>query len=241
MGCVIYNCCWLLPSLSFSGPRPAGLTTIFYCVRFETLPTWRARFPYLYPPGTGWSTYTPRHWFPFPSPPTTRKATVELLESDTFQVKIKVILRLAVYCQSVLLGEKPLETHDQNFYFPTNHLRSQSLCNTLSNEKMGLSLMNMLGHLSTVRIAHIACYWKFILLHYIQILFQYRPGRADHDYFTYLMLQRQLSRLNGRKLDHRQVYILYIFYVLIRLVLYRERVFSWFRMTSVCNLHNFVT
>jgi hypothetical protein len=39
--------------------------TIFYCLRFETPPTWRARSPYLYPPGTGWPGYTPRHWFPF--------------------------------------------------------------------------------------------------------------------------------------------------------------------------------
>jgi hypothetical protein len=25
-------------------------------------PTWRARSPYLYPPGTGWPCYTPGHW-----------------------------------------------------------------------------------------------------------------------------------------------------------------------------------
>jgi hypothetical protein len=31
-----------------------------------TLPTWRARFPYSYAPGSGW----PRHWFSFPSPST---------------------------------------------------------------------------------------------------------------------------------------------------------------------------
>jgi hypothetical protein len=36
--------------------------TIFYCLIFETLPTWRARSPYLYPQGTGWSCYIPRHW-----------------------------------------------------------------------------------------------------------------------------------------------------------------------------------
>jgi hypothetical protein len=32
------------------------------------------------------------------------------------------------------------------------------LCNILSDEKMGSSLMNMLGLSSSVRIAHIACY-----------------------------------------------------------------------------------
>jgi hypothetical protein len=39
---------------------------------------------------------------PFSSPPTTRK------------VKVKVTVRLAVYRQSICLGVKPLETHDQN-------------------------------------------------------------------------------------------------------------------------------
>jgi hypothetical protein len=43
-------------------------------------PTWRTRSPYLYPPGTGWFSYNPRHWVPFSSPPTTRRATVEVLD-----------------------------------------------------------------------------------------------------------------------------------------------------------------
>jgi hypothetical protein len=37
--------------------------TTFYCLRFVTPPTWRARSPYLYPPGTGSSS----HWVPFSS------------------------------------------------------------------------------------------------------------------------------------------------------------------------------
>jgi hypothetical protein len=49
----VYNCCWPSPALSFSGPSPAGFVTIFYCLRFETPPTWRIRSPYLYPQGTG--------------------------------------------------------------------------------------------------------------------------------------------------------------------------------------------
>jgi hypothetical protein len=32
------------------------------------------------------------------------------------RVKVKVSLRLAVCCQSVRLGARPLETHDQNFF-----------------------------------------------------------------------------------------------------------------------------
>jgi hypothetical protein len=74
--------------LSFTiavGPRQRShsqvLVTTFYCLRFETLPTWRARSPYLYPlVGTGLSDYTPSHWVPFSSPPTTRRATVEAFD-----------------------------------------------------------------------------------------------------------------------------------------------------------------
>jgi hypothetical protein len=36
--------------------------------------------PYLYPPSTRWPSYTSRHWVPFSSPPTTRRATVEVFE-----------------------------------------------------------------------------------------------------------------------------------------------------------------
>jgi hypothetical protein len=39
------------------------------------------------------------------------------------RVRVRVTLRLAVYRQSVRLGDKPLEIHTQNFYFPTEHLR----------------------------------------------------------------------------------------------------------------------
>jgi hypothetical protein len=49
-------------------------------LRLKTLLTWRARPPCLYPPGTGWSDYIPRHWIPFPSPRTTRRITVELID-----------------------------------------------------------------------------------------------------------------------------------------------------------------
>jgi hypothetical protein len=45
--------------------------------RVRDTQTWRARSKYLYPPGRGWPNYTPRHWAPFLSPPTTRRAVVE--------------------------------------------------------------------------------------------------------------------------------------------------------------------
>jgi hypothetical protein len=34
-GSVFCICCWPLPAQSFSGPSPLGLTTIFYCLRFQ--------------------------------------------------------------------------------------------------------------------------------------------------------------------------------------------------------------
>jgi hypothetical protein len=43
-------------------------------------PSLEGQVPYLYPPGTGWPGYTPRHLVPFLSPPTTRRATVEAFE-----------------------------------------------------------------------------------------------------------------------------------------------------------------
>jgi hypothetical protein len=75
-GSVVYNSCWASPAQSLSGPSHARLITTFYYLRFETPQTWRARSPYLYPPGRRWPGYTPRHWVPFSFPPTTRRATV---------------------------------------------------------------------------------------------------------------------------------------------------------------------
>jgi hypothetical protein len=75
-GSVVYSCCWSSPAQSFSGPSPAGLMTTFYCLRFETPPTWWARVPKLYP----------RHLVLFSSPPTTRRATVGVLDHWTSQL-----------------------------------------------------------------------------------------------------------------------------------------------------------
>jgi hypothetical protein len=79
-----------------------GNHDLFYCLRFETPLTWRARSPYLYPPRTEWPNYTPRHWVSFSSPPTTRSAAVEVFEPtstrrNNSRVRVKVNLRLAAY------------------------------------------------------------------------------------------------------------------------------------------------
>jgi hypothetical protein len=71
--------CNLLYLLGLASAVPRDSRPYFIVPILETPPTWRARFPYLYPPGTGWPRYTPGHWVPFPSPNTTRRATVEVL------------------------------------------------------------------------------------------------------------------------------------------------------------------
>jgi hypothetical protein len=53
VGSVVYSFCRASPAQPFSDLSPTGLMSIFYCLYFETPSTWRARFLYLYPPGTG--------------------------------------------------------------------------------------------------------------------------------------------------------------------------------------------
>jgi hypothetical protein len=56
-GSVIYSCCSASPAQSFSGLNQLELIT-----SFEATLTWRARFPHLFSPGTGWPSYYLRHW-----------------------------------------------------------------------------------------------------------------------------------------------------------------------------------
>jgi hypothetical protein len=76
---------------------------------------------------------------------------------------------------------------------------------TSSLTRWWMYLVNMLCFSSSVHFAHITCYRKFLLTHYTQVLCQYGLYIADHVWISYLLLQRQLSHLNGCKLDHLQV------------------------------------
>jgi hypothetical protein len=68
---------------------------------FPPPPTCRARSPYLYPPGTEWPSYTPRHWVPFSSP-TTRRVTVELFEAASPRGASVTIVRNELFQTSFL-------------------------------------------------------------------------------------------------------------------------------------------
>jgi hypothetical protein len=93
-GSTVYNCCWPSPAQSFSGPSPARLIA-FLLSQIETPPAWRARSPCLYPSVTGWPSYAPRHWVPFSSPPTTRRAPVEVFEPASTRADELLNLSLA--------------------------------------------------------------------------------------------------------------------------------------------------
>jgi hypothetical protein len=54
--------CNLLLLLVLASAVPRDSRPYFIVPILDTPPTWRARSPYLYPPGTGWASYTPGHW-----------------------------------------------------------------------------------------------------------------------------------------------------------------------------------
>jgi hypothetical protein len=125
-------------------------------------------------------------------------------------------------------------------FFSTEHLRSQSLCNIFSDEKMGLSLMNMLGLLPRVRIAHIACYCKVFLVHYAEALsLQALQGRSYLSYVSYTTTAAySVERLSAWPLP--SLSLLYFLCLVSPCPIPRTCSFSWFRMTSVCCMHNFL-
>jgi hypothetical protein len=72
------------------------------------------------------------------------------------RVRVRVTLRLAVYGKFIL-APSPLRITTKVFFFATELLRLCTLRNIFSDQRMGVSLMNILGLSSNVRIAHIAC------------------------------------------------------------------------------------
>jgi hypothetical protein len=143
-GSAVYNCCWSSPAQSFLGPSPVGVVTIFYSLRFETPPTWRARTPYLYPTGRGWPNYAPRHWVPFSSPPVTRRTTVKIFESASTrgQVNVKVMLRPKVQSANLSWNKAPIWGLGADHYF-CQTVAGFLMWGALSDERMGLSFARL--------------------------------------------------------------------------------------------------
>jgi hypothetical protein len=77
------------------------------------------------------------------------------------KVKAKVTLRLAVYCQSVRLGIKPLETHDQTFFQLKSCINRPHVISSPMRGWVCL-LWILLAFHQMYHFTHIACYWKFL-------------------------------------------------------------------------------
>jgi hypothetical protein len=105
------------------------------------------------------------------NPQTDGHLTPTYYSSDwpALKVKVKVTLRLAVYCQSVRLGDKPLETHDQRFFFQPNFCCNGPYVTSFLTK--GWIYFSWIGvAFCQVFIALTARYWKFFLIHYIKVL-----------------------------------------------------------------------
>jgi hypothetical protein len=111
----VYNCCWSSPAQSFSGPSPAGLMTIFYCLGFETPSTWGGgKFPYLYPPGIGWPDYTHRHWVYMRSHAICARAYSTILHVALARIAQKTPLLTVLLLRDVTIGADSIENTASN-------------------------------------------------------------------------------------------------------------------------------
>jgi hypothetical protein len=75
----------------------------YFTVLSETPPAWKARFPYLYLPGTGWPSYTPAHWVLFTS---SRLASVLRWTLD--RTPVRSLENTVLRCTLFTKGPRPL-------------------------------------------------------------------------------------------------------------------------------------
>jgi hypothetical protein len=76
----------VLASAVILGSESHGTHDYILLSQIRDSPTWRARFPHLYFPGTGLASYSPMHLVLFSSTPKPRRATVEALEPTSKRV-----------------------------------------------------------------------------------------------------------------------------------------------------------
>jgi hypothetical protein len=80
-GSAVYNCCWSSPVQSFLGPSPAGRTSDHILLsHIRDSPNLEGQVPIFISPRKRVDQLYPQALVSFPSPPTTRTATVEVFE-----------------------------------------------------------------------------------------------------------------------------------------------------------------
>jgi hypothetical protein len=75
--------------------EPRGTRDHILLSHIRDSPNLEGQVPYLYLPGTGWPGYTPRHLVPFSSPPTIRRATVEVFDPASIWDYTKILLQFS--------------------------------------------------------------------------------------------------------------------------------------------------
>jgi hypothetical protein len=84
----------VLASAFILGSEFRGTRDHILLSRIRDSPNLEGQAPHLYSTGTGWHSHTPRHWVPFSSPPTTRRATVEVFEPASIRGTRRLLLWL---------------------------------------------------------------------------------------------------------------------------------------------------
>jgi hypothetical protein len=163
-GSVVYNCCWSSPAQPFSGPSPVALTTMFYCLRFET-----SLFVACYD--------SQGHDGGIRTPPPHRYAP-SLVK---VKVKVKVMLRPTVN-RPLCLGTKhpPIWGLRPDVKY-CQRVAGLLMWGALSNERTGLSFARVIVRsnksVCTVYILHVI---KCMYIQHIQGLCQSTLSTADH-------------------------------------------------------------
>jgi hypothetical protein len=115
--------------------------TIFYCLKFETPPTWRTRSPYLYPPGTGWPGLNPQALGSL-FVASYDSQGICLPESESY-------LTTNGQSASLSLSKAPIWGLRPEFYY-CRTVAGLSMWGSLSDERTGLPLQLLLAFASAV-------------------------------------------------------------------------------------------
>jgi hypothetical protein len=180
-GSVVYNCYWSLPAQPFSGQSPEAPMTIFYCLRFETSPNWRARSPYLYPQGRGGPVIPPGSGFPFCC--LLRLARQRWRYSNPPPHWIDYVKSKSYFTTGCL--PQISSSWRQAPWDPRPETFSTEPCDNSPYVTSALTRGGFVSHeyacaLSSVHIAHVESDWKFFLLHCVKALYQSRLCKAEH-------------------------------------------------------------